>query len=308
MTHNVSDAISSIRAFSRFYTQILGLLDEGLLESPYTLTEARVLFELGQREETDLMQLRGDLAIDSGYMTRILAKLQAERLVTTRKDRADGRRVILRLTERGKTAYAMLNQRSAEQIATLLKPLSPAQQGVVVSSMDQIRGLLSNGSSPQPTIRFRDPAPGDLGWVVERHGALYATEYGWDSRFEALVARIVADFAEHHDPVFERCWIAELAGQRVGSVFLVRQSDEVAKLRLLLVEPAARGRGLGRALVRECIRFAREAGYRRIALWTNDVLIEARRIYESEGFRLVDQTPHADFGPPMVAETWELEL
>lgn len=300
--------IASVRAFSRFYTSIIGLLDEGLLQSPYSMTEARVLFELGQNDETDLIRLRSDLGVDSGYMTRILDRLQKEGLIVVRKSSSDGRHRILTLTDEGSNAYAMLDQRSADQVAALLQPLNPAQQRLVAASMEQIQRLLAPSSGQPRDIAFRDPQPGDHGWIIERHGQLYADEFGWDTRFEALVAGIVADFATRHDPDRERCWIAERDGMRVGCVFVVRQDQETAKLRLLIVDPLARGTGLGRTLVKECIEFARKAGYRRLVLWTNDVLTGARHIYESEGFRLVEQSPHADFGKPMIGEAWELTL
>jgi DNA-binding MarR family transcriptional regulator/GNAT superfamily N-acetyltransferase len=300
--------VVTIRAFSRFYTSIIGLLDEGLLESPYTMTEARVLFELGQSDETDLIRLRNDLGVDSGYMTRILHRLQKEGLIVVRKSTSDGRHRILTLTSEGSRAYAMLNQRSADQVATLLQTLNPAQQRLVATSMEQIQRLLSPPSDPDRSIVFRNPHPGDYGWIIERHGQLYAEEFGWDTRFEALVASIVADFAKSHDPERERCWIAERDGMRVGCVFVVRQDYETAKLRLLIVDPLARGTGLGRALVQECIEFARNAEYRRLVLWTNNTLVGARHIYETERFQLIEQSAHADFGKPMIGEVWELTL
>lgn len=308
MINELSGNIASVRAFSRFYTRILGLLDEGFLSSSYTMTEARVLFELGQRDETDLIELRTDLDIDSGYMTRLMDRLHSSDLISIRKSANDGRRKVLRLTGKGHAAYETLNQRSAVQIAALLRQLDPTQRARVADSMNEIRDLLSDTPVHASDIVLRDPKAGDYGWIIARHGEIYAAEYGWDVRFEALVAHIVADYMDDHDPARERCWIAEHNGDNVGTVFVVRQNDEVAKLRLLLVDPDARGSGLGRRLVRECIGFAGAAGYRHLVLWTNDVLIGARHIYETEGFRLTAQTPHADFGPAMVGEMWELEL
>ena len=308
MVNELSGNIASVRAFSRFYTHVLGLLDEGLLSSSYTMTEARVLFELGQKDETDLIEWRTDLGIDSGYMTRLIDRLRSGGLVSIQKSADDGRRKVLRLTSRGYAAYETLNQRSADQIAALLGQLDSRQQARVADSMNEIRELLSDAPVRASNIVLRDPKAGDYGWIIARHGEIYAAEYGWDVRFEALVAHIVADYMDDHDPARERCWIAEQDGDNVGTVFVVRQDNDVAKLRLLLVDPKARGSGLGRRLVQECIGFARGAGYRHLVLWTNDVLIGARHIYETEGFRLTAQTLHADFGPTMVGETWELEL
>lgn len=308
MSDDLSRTIASVRTFTRFYTRIIGLLDEGLLNSPYSMVEARVLFELGQEDEADLIRLRNDLGIDSGYMSRIVARLQAAGIVTTRRSATDARHQILKLTDQGRDAYAMLDGRSAEQIATLLQGLDLAQKRMVVTSMEHVQRLLSAQPREQLPLTFRGPRSGDYGWIIERHGQLYADEFGWDERFEALVARIVADYMADHDPDRERCWIAERDGTRLGCVFVVRHTDDIAKLRLLIVDPLARGTGLGRALVRLCVAFAREAGYHHLVLWTNDVLIGARHIYETEGFQLAEQTPHADFGPPMVGESWALEL
>lgn len=308
MATELSANIEAVRAFTRFYTRLIGLLDEGLLKSPYTMTEARVLFELGQRPEIDLIELRTNLGIDSGYMSRLVAGFQTKHLVTARTSPADRRRQILQLTGEGQAACRMLNERSNVQIASLLRQLSVEQQRTVATSMNTVREILDGDSSHDHPVRLRHPAAGDYGWVISRHGEIYAEEFGWDARFEALVAHIVADYVDEHDPERERCWIAERDSQPVGSVFVVRKDNEVAKLRLLLVDPVARGTGLGRRLVRECIQFAHDAGYRRLVLWTNDVLLGARHIYETEGFQLTERTPHADFGPAMVGETWELAL
>lgn len=308
MADDLSRNIASVRAFTRFYTRIIGLLDEGLLKSPFSMTEARVIFELGQRDQTDLIRLRNELGIDSGYMTRIVGRLQSSGLITTRRSAADARHQVLTLTDQGAAAYAQLDQRSADQIATLLNNLNPAEQHLAVTSMEHIERLLLNDPLAQSPVTLREPRAGDYGWIIERHGQLYAGEFGWDERFEALVARIVADYMADHDPVRERCWISERDGVRLGCVFVVRQTDDIAKLRLLIVDPLARGTGLGRTLVRQCVAFAREANYRHLVLWTNDVLVGARHIYETEGFRLSEQMPHADFGPSMVGESWTLAL
>jgi DNA-binding MarR family transcriptional regulator/GNAT superfamily N-acetyltransferase len=308
MTDDLAQNVATVRAFSRFYTRLVGLLDEGMHELPYTMTEARVLFELGQQNETDLARLRSDLGIDSGYMTRIVAGLQNRDLVATRKSATDGRRQILALTEAGSQVYEALDQRSADQIATLLQPLSPAQQRRVTTSMNEIRTVLANEPAPTRPFTLRAARSGDYGWVVARHGEIYTEEYGWDARFEALVARIVADYVDHHDPAREAAWIAEVGGERVGSIFCVAQDAETAKLRLLFVDPATRGMGVGRGLVDECIRFARAAGYSRMVLWTVDELGAARRIYEAAGFKLADEEPIDHFGHHVMSQTWSLDL
>ena len=308
MTDDLAQNVATVRAFSRFYTRLVGLLDEGMHELPYTMTEARVLFELGQQNETDLAQLRSELDIDSGYMTRIVAGLQARDLIATRKSATDGRRQILALTGAGSQVYDVLNQRSTEQIAALLQPLSPAQRRRVATSMEEIRSVLANQPAPAPTLTLRAARSGDYGWVVARHGEIYTEEYGWDTHFEALVARIVADYVDHYDPVREAAWIAEIDGERVGSIFCVAQDAETAKLRLLFVDSAARGMGVGRALVDECIGFAKAAGYSRMVLWTVDELGAARRIYEAAGFTLTDEEPVEHFGHHVMSQHWALDL
>jgi DNA-binding MarR family transcriptional regulator/predicted N-acetyltransferase YhbS len=289
--------VAAVRRFSRVYTNVLGLLRDGLLGTPYSLTEARVMFELAQRPETELSELREGLDIDAGYLSRILGGFEARGSIARTRSPIDGRRQVIRLTAKGRAAFRTLNTRSAGQVEDLLSRISEDGQRRLVESMATVETLLG-----------RPPGPGDFGWVVERHGALYAQEYGWDVTFEALVARIVADFIDHGDPTREAAWIAEVDGERVGCVFCVKESDEAARLRILLVEPGARGTGIGSRLVDECIRFARRAGYARVVLWTNDVLENARRIYERAGFRLVDQEPHHSFGHDLVGQTWELML
>lgn len=299
-----AERIAAVRRFSRFYTRIIGALQEGLLESPFTLTEARVLYELAQRENITATALGRDLDLDPGYLSRILQRFEHDGLLARDTSPSDRRHVLLTLTAAGHQAFAPLNVRSCEDVARLLARLPPSAQDELVSAMHRIETLLGAESSPQGLLR--EHRPGDIGWVVSRHGALYAEEYDFDARFEALVARVAGEFLAQHDPTRERCWIAEQDGVNIGSVFLVRKSDEEAKLRLLLVEPAARGLGIGRRLVEECLRFARHAGYRRVTLWTNEVLVAARAIYQQAGFRLVASAPHHDFGPPMVGEDWEL--
>jgi DNA-binding MarR family transcriptional regulator/N-acetylglutamate synthase-like GNAT family acetyltransferase len=300
--------VGEVRRFNRFWTRQIGVLREGYLESPFSLTEVRVLYELAHREETTAGELGEELGLDAGYLSRILSGFQKHGLIRKRPSEADGRRRLLRLTERGREAFAPLEARSRSEIGAMLGGMSIAGQERLVEAMRAIERLLSFRPDPVVPYLLRPPQPGDMGWVVHRHAVLYAREYGWDERFEALVAGIVAKFIQQYDPRVERCWIAERDGEVVGCVFLVRESEEVAKLRLLLVEPEARGLGIGSRLVEECIRFARQAGYLKITLWTNDVLNSARRIYEAMGFQLVHEKPHRSFGHDLVGQTWELML
>jgi DNA-binding MarR family transcriptional regulator/N-acetylglutamate synthase-like GNAT family acetyltransferase len=298
----------AVRQFNRFYTQKIGVLHEGLLRSPFSLTEVRVLYELAHREKPVAFELGKDLGLDSGYLSRILTNLKAKGLVDSKPSEQDGRQNILWLTEQGKSAFAPLNERARDEIRSLLSPLTESEQIRLVEAMNNIRELLSPRPKTRMPYLLRPHQPGDMGWVVHRHGILYSREYGWDETFEALVAGIVAKFIQGFDPKRERCWIAEIEGEIVGSVFLVRESETVSKLRLLLVEPEARGLGIGKRMVNECIRFASRAGYRKIMLWTNNVLLAARHIYEGAGFKLVLEEPHHSFGHDLVGETWELEL
>ncbi len=298
--------IAAVRRFSRFYTSVIGALQEGLLQSRFSLTEARVLFELANRQGTTASALGRDLGLDAGYLSRILQRFAQEGLLERAVSDADRRASVLALTDAGHAAFAPLDTRSREEVGALLARLPDPVQAEIVGAMARIESLLD--AAPPAEVRLHDPQPGDIGWVVARHGALYAREYAFDARFEALVARVAGAFLGSHDPARERCWIAERDGVNLGSVFLVRVDDELARLRLLLVEPAARGLGIGKRLVAECIGFARAARYRRITLWTNDVLVAARGIYQEAGFRLVATKPHADFGPPCVGEDWELVL
>jgi DNA-binding MarR family transcriptional regulator/GNAT superfamily N-acetyltransferase len=300
--------VGVVRRFNRFWTRQIGVLREGYLESPFSLTEVRVLFELAHRGETSASELGEELGLDAGYLSRLLGGFEKDGLIHKRPSRADGRRSLLRLAERGRETFAPLDERSRGDIGAMLGSLSVAEQERLVGAMRTIEGLLGAGSEAGGSYLLRSHISGDMGWVVYRHGVLYAREYGWDERFEALVAEIVATFIQEYDPKRERCWIAEKDGENVGCVFLVEQSEEIAKLRLLLVEPQARGLGIGRRLVEECIRFARQAGYRKVTLWTNDVLYAARRIYQGLGFRLAHEEPHHSFGHDLVGQTWELEL
>jgi DNA-binding MarR family transcriptional regulator/GNAT superfamily N-acetyltransferase len=301
--HPTADRVSSVRAFNRFYTNLIGVLRDQLLEAPYTLTEARLIFEMAQVSSADVADLRRRLDIDAGYLSRILARFEAGGLVVRGRSASDSRRQVIQLSDAGRDAFQLLDSRSAEQIRGLLAPLSDEDQRRLIAAMRLIERLLRR-SKPVSAVVLRPLGPGDLGWVVHRHGVLYGQEYGWDLGFEALVARIVADYAEQRDPRRETAWIAEVDGEPSGCVFCVRSSDSIAQLRLLLVEPRARGAGIGARLVEECLRFARGAGYERIVLWTNDVLVAARRIYERAGFSLLEQAPHHSFGVDLVGQTW----
>jgi DNA-binding MarR family transcriptional regulator/N-acetylglutamate synthase-like GNAT family acetyltransferase len=309
MSENDFDGrVGSVRRFNRFWTRQIGVLREEYLESPFSLTEVRVLYELANRGESTASELGEELGLDAGYLSRILRGFEKYDLIHKRPSETDGRRRLLRLTERGREAFAPLDARSRSEIGAVLGGMSIARQERLVKAMRAIERLLSCRPDPVVPYLLRPHRPGDMGWVVHRHGVLYAREYGWDERFEALVAEIVARFIQQYDPRLERCWIAERDGEIVGCVFLVRETQEMAKLRLLLVEPEARGLGIGRRLVEECIRFARQAGYLKITLWTNDVLTSARHIYEGMGFRLVHEEPHHSFGHDLVGQTWEVML
>jgi DNA-binding MarR family transcriptional regulator/GNAT superfamily N-acetyltransferase len=302
-----TDDVEAIRAFNRFYTARVGALRDGLLATAHPLPEARVLFELGRRENTDAADLRRALELDGGYLSRLLARLEEQGLVSRDRSPDDARRQRVALTDRGRAAYTTLDARSTAEVGALLDGLSRDDRRRLLEAMDAVRAILEGAPRPASFV-LRPPQPGDFGWVVQRHGALYAEEYGWDQSFEALVARVVADYADHHDARREAAWIAEVAGRPVGCVFCVRREDDVAQLRLLLVEPGARGMGIGARLVEECVRFARRAAYREIRLWTNDVLGEARRIYERAGFTLATEAPHRSFGHDLVGQDWARAL
>jgi DNA-binding MarR family transcriptional regulator/GNAT superfamily N-acetyltransferase len=301
------DRVAAVRAFNRFYTARIGVLRDGLLRTPHSLTEARVLYELGQRDVTEVADLRRELDIDAGFLSRLLGRLQRDGLVARERSEEDARRQRTRLTDEGQAAFAELDRRSADEIGAVLGALSEDDQKRLIASMDAVRDVLTQ-APPGTGFVLRAPRPGDYGWIVARHGALYAQQYGWDESFEALVARIVADYAEDHDPRRDAAWIAEVDGEPAGCVLCVRREDDVAQLRLLLVEPRARGRGIGARLIEECLRFAERAGYARITLWTNDVLHEARRLYERAGFELVESAPHHSFGHDLVEQTWARAL
>ncbi len=306
----LEERIADVRQFNRFFTRQIGVLREGLLHTPYSLTEARILYELAQRSSLTASDLCRELGLDPGYLSRMLARLEQQQLVEKIRSETDGRQRILSLTATGKETFAVLDQRSSDEASEMLNELSAEDQGRLLKAMHTIESLLdkSHGFKYSEPFFLRQPEPGDMGWVTHRHGLLYAQEYGWDEHFEALVAQIVADFINNFKPARERCWIAEMGGEIVGSVFVVESSETVAKLRLLLVEPKARGLGLGTRLVEECIRFARRSGYQKIMLWTNSVLLEARAIYKKTGFILVEQEEHHSFGHDLTGETWELSL
>lgn len=302
-----ADGVGSIRDFNRFYTRQLGLLDQGFLSSPYTLTEVRVLYELAHRESPTATDIARELSLDPGYLSRMLKKLERQRHLKRRRAEHDARQRPLELTESGRRLFGTLDRASVEQVAHMIVGLSPSQVDELLCAMSSVRRLLSPENA-QPSLQLRPLRVGDIGWIIHRQGVLYAEEYGWDMTYEALVAEILGQFVRHFDPQAENAWVAERDGSVVGSVFLVKESDRVAKLRLLYVEPSARGLGIGRRLVQECIACAREKRYEMLTLWTNDVLASARRIYQSQGFRLVKEERHHSFGRDLVGQNWELTL
>lgn len=300
--------VAQVRHFNRFYTRHIGLLEDGYLRSPFSLSEVRVLYELAHRERTTASELARDLDLDPGYLSRILRGFLRRGLLDRERAAHDGRQTMLRLSARGQEVFAPLDAAARDQIAALLARLPDADRQPLVDAMHTIERALGDPEQPREPYLLRQHVPGDMGWVVQRHGVLYAREYGFDERFEALVAGIVARFIEHLDPAHERCWIAERAGRQIGCVFLVKASPTVAKLRLFLVEPEVRGLGVGKRLVEECLRFARSAGYRKVRLWTQSNLFAARHIYERAGFRCIEREPHHSWGQDLVSETWELRL
>ncbi len=304
-----ADHIGAVRRFNRFYTRHLGLLDEGFLDSPLSLTQMRVLYELANREQSTAAELCAALGLDPGYLSRILTGFEKDSLIDKRGSSKDTRQTLLALTRKGRQVFEPLNARSEEQVREILSKLSPAKQADLLQSMQTVESILNPGTKSATSYVLRRHRSGDMGWVVWRHGLLYSQEYGYDERFEALAAEIVAEFVENLVPAREQCWIAEKDGENVGSVFLVKKSQTVAKLRLLLVEPSARGMGLGKQLVSECVRFARRAGYKKILLWTQSELVAARSIYQNAGFKVIARKKHSSWNrKDLVAETWELKL
>jgi DNA-binding MarR family transcriptional regulator/N-acetylglutamate synthase-like GNAT family acetyltransferase len=303
------ERIHAVRRFNRFYTRKIGVLKKGLLDSPLSLAEGRVLYELAQCEHTTASELTHQLGLDSGYLSRMLKSFQSKGLIARAAAEGDGRQILLTLTARGREMFATIDERSRDEIAGLLAKLRASDQAQLVAALDRVERLLGEESDRDgPAYILRPHQPGDIGWIIHRHGVLYAEEYGLDISFEAFVARIAASFIENFDQRLECCWIAEREGEIAGSVVLVNEGEGVAKLRLLYVEPKARGLGIGARLVGECIGFARRAGYHKVTLWTNDILISARRIYEAAGFHLTREDPHHSFGRDLVGQYWELPL
>ncbi|MBR1228414.1 MULTISPECIES: helix-turn-helix domain-containing GNAT family N-acetyltransferase [unclassified Bradyrhizobium] len=308
MSENNSDeAVAAVRAFNRFYTRKLGVLDQQLMKSPFSLSEARVLYELAYREDLSAKEIGAELGLDAGYLSRIVQNFDENGLLTRKPLPADRRQFRLALTPKGRQTFTKLERSMQDDIGAMLAALPRGGSQKLVGAMAEIERLLGVSGAAAPAI-LRTHRPGDMGWVVQSHGAFYASEYGFDSSFEALVAEIAAKFLTSFDASRERCWIAEQGGVQVGSVFVVKHSDDVAKLRLLLVDPAGRGQRLGQQLVAECVAFARATGYRRMTLWTQSILVAARKIYQDAGFKLVATEPHRSFGQSLVGETWEREL
>ena len=313
MKSNISNSeldrqVAAVRRFSRFYTRKLGIIEPKLLDSPWTLQEARIIYEIAERRTCTATDLVRALGLDAGYLSRTLQTLQRRQIVARKPSNADRRAAELALTAKGRAAFAELDRRSHREVAGLLGKLDPAGRAAAVAAMTTIEQALEPPAQQSAGFLLRTHRPGDIGWIVSRHGALYAQEYGWDIGFEALAAEIAAQFIRSYDPSREHCWIAEIGGEPVGSVFLVKASDDVAKLRLLLVERKARGLGVGRALTEQCIRFARQAGYTSITLWTQSILVAARGIYQRAGFHRVKEEQHHSFGVDLVGETWEMKL
>jgi DNA-binding MarR family transcriptional regulator/N-acetylglutamate synthase-like GNAT family acetyltransferase len=300
--------IDTIRAFNRFYTRQIGLLEEGYLKSPFTLTEARVLYELAHRDKPTASQIGGSLGLDAGYLSRILARFEKRKLVKRTDSKVDDRAVHLCLTAAGRKALEPLDAAAREHIGGLLEPLDARDVGAVTSAMAFVQRVLGGAKNASKDYQLRDLAIGDIGWITHRQAVLYTQEYDWDNTYEALVAEILAAYVRNFDRKWERSWIAEREGQVIGSVFLMKKSEEVAQLRLLYVEQTARGLGVGGRLVDECIRFAKAKGYRKMTLWTNDCLTSARKIYLAAGFKLVRQEKHHSFGKDLVGQTWDLDL
>jgi DNA-binding MarR family transcriptional regulator/GNAT superfamily N-acetyltransferase len=309
MSQTYSDGqVAAVRAFNRFYTRKLGVLDQQLLKSPYSLSEARVLYELAYREDLSAKEIGSELGLDAGYLSRIVQNFEESGLITRKPLPSDRRQFRLSLTAKGRQAYAKLERSSQEDVGAMLAALPTGGSQRLIGAMALIERLLGASDAPPAPAILRSHRPGDMGWVVQSHGALYASEYGFDSSFEGLVAEITAKFLASFDASRERCWIADIDGAQVGSIFLVRHSDDVAKIRLLLIDPTGRGQRLGQRLVAECIAFAKACGYRKITLWTQSILVAARSIYQQAGFKLITTEPHRSFGQSLIGETWELEL
>jgi len=299
--------VSAVRAFNRFYTRKIGVVD-GLASSPFSLAEARVLYELAHREQSTATEIGKELGLDAGYMSRILRDFERRKFLRREQSKTDEREKCLSLTAKGRRAFAPLDERSNRDVAAMLEELPPTERQLLVDAVLTVCRLLGDKAEPKTPYLLRQHQPGDMGWIVHRQGILYAEEYGWDGTYEAFAAEIVAQFIKNYDPKRERCWIAEKDGERVGAVFVAKASEEIARLRLLHVEPETRGLGIGKRLVEECIRFARQAGYQKMTLWTQSILHAARHIYKQAGFQVVSEEQHHTFGKDLTAETWELDL
>ena len=308
MENRLSKYIETVRRFNRFYTRKIGLLQEGFLKSPFTLPQARVIYELAHHEQATATELGQELGLDAGYLSRILNGMQQQNLICRQLSEKDARQYLISLTPQGREAFSEINASSRNEIGAMLSELSDEEQQSLVGAMLTIDRLL--GAQPEHKVSYilRPHQSGDMGWVVQRSGIVYNREYRWNEDFEALVAEIVARFIKNYNPMIERCWIAEKDGENVGSVFLVKKTETIAQLRLLFVEPKSRGLGIGKRLVQECTRFAKQVGYEKIMLWTNSVLDAARYIYEQEGYRLTKEEPHHSFGHDLVGQNWELDL
>src|SRR5262245_58109709 len=302
------ERVAAVRRFNRFYTQHLGMLQDGWLDSPFSLTEARVLYELKQRDRGNATEIGRELGLDAGYLSRILRNFHRRGLIRKETSPDDARQTLLSLTPRGRKAFAPLESRTLQQVGAVLDRLPASDQTRLVAALQTAQSLIDDRPQSSPAVILREPQHGDFGWIVARHAAIYAQEYQWTDKFEGLCAQIVADFVNNFDPQFERCWIAELDGEKAGSVMLAKDSAEVARLRLLLVEPAARGHGIGKRLTAECVAFARQRRYRRITLWTHSVLTAARHVYSQAGFTLTSSEPRHSFGQDVVSEHWDLPL
>ena len=306
--NQLNKSVASVRRFNRFYTKRIGLLNQGLLETRFSLTQARIIFELAQHEQSTASDLVKELDIDPGYLSRILSAFEKDSLIEKIRSKSDSRRWLLKLTAKGRKSFSELNDRASQEVKALLQSLSGEEQHRLLNAMHTIGDVL--GAEPEPTAPYllRPHRPGDIGWITHRHGVLYAEEYGFDETFEALVAEILARFIQSHDPKRERIWIAERDGKQIGSVMIADAGNQVAQLRLLLVEPKARGKGIGTRLIDECIDFSKRNGYQKIKLWTQSILMKARHLYSKAGFELVEEKPHTSFGHDLIAEIWELQL
>jgi DNA-binding MarR family transcriptional regulator/GNAT superfamily N-acetyltransferase len=299
--------VNAVRAFNRFYTRKIGVLD-GMASSPFSLAEARVLYELATRQQPTAADIRKNLGLDAGYMSRILRDFERRKFVTKERSKTDERQRFLSLTSKGRSAFASLDARSNRDVASMLEGLSPTGREQLVDSVQTVRRLLGDLAEAKTSYLLRPHQPGDMGWIVHRQAILYADEYGWDGTYEALAAEVVAQFIKNYDPKCERAWVAERDGERVGAVFVAKGPEQIVRLRLLHVERQARGLGIGKRLVEECIRFARQAGYQKMTLWTQSILHAARHIYKNAGFQVVREEKHHSFGKDLTAETWELNL